>query len=79
MLCAENINVIVDAEAWVNGHVFEENFSDTDNSELDGTFTDINLVNPLLALTEQKTLFEVNSKNTLLSSGFIRAPPKYLS
>lgn len=79
MLCAENVNVIIDAKVWGNGYIIEENFSDIDNSELDGAFTNIDLVNPLLAPAEQKTLFEVNSENTLLSSGFIRAPPTYPS
>ncbi len=77
ILCSDNINVIGNVDVWTTGHTLEENFNDTDNHDLDGTLAKTVLFIASISLAEQKFLFERNSNNTLLTHGFIRAPPKY--
>lgn len=77
MLCSHNINVVGQVDVWTTGHTLEENFSDTENHELDGTLAQTTLFISSHSLAEKKFFYETNSKNVQLTHGIIRAPPTY--
>ena len=78
MLCSNNVNATVDVDVWASAYSLEENFTDTDNNELDGTLAESDLFSASLYLAKQKFLLQRNDINTPLFNGFIRAPPKFL-
>lgn len=77
IFCSDNINTISNIDVLTIGHTLEENFNDTDNNDLDKTVAKTVLYTASISLADQNFFFERNSNNTLLTYGFIRAPPKH--